>query len=480
MVIGYVLKGYPRLSETFILHEILRLEERRIDLEIFSILDPHEKLTNDAVGAVRAPVQYLHDGRWRTVRAIVRGQVWLVQHHPKQLFQVWGSVLLRRRHRMTMKRLLEAGRLSQTVAEREIAWLHAHFAHGPTSVADFVHQLTGVPFSFSAHAKDIYQSAPDLLREKIGRAEFVATCTDTSRRYLADLFRGEPDAARQQEKIRLVYHGVDVRRFTPSAADDHSADPLAFPRLATAAAAPASRHAAAAVVASGQPTFPTNAVAPSVREEGEDPMILSVGRLVEKKGFSDLVTACQVLVARGHRFQCAIYGGGPLLAELQRQIADGGLTDRVVLLGACRQEELVAAYRSAAIFALAPCVATDGDRDGIPNVLLEAMACGLPVVTTPVGGITELVVPEESGVIVPERDPLALAEALERLLVNPRERARLGAAARARVVSRFDAEQNLEQLIACFPLSAVPFQPIRNLSDAMAQDHRPMMIETRG
>ena len=437
MVIGYVLKGYPRLSETFVLQEILGLEQQGFDLQLFSLLDPHEKLVHQAVSRVRAPLQYLHDGKWATARAMLRSQWRLLRTHPLALLRVWGRVLLRRRHRLTVQRLLEAGRLAVLMEDRHVGWLHAHFAHGPTSVAHFVHLLTGVPFSFSAHAKDVYQSAPDLLRRKIRDAEFVATCTETSRRYLAELFAGQSDAVSQQAKIHLVYHGVDVQRFAPAAGNRRADAPDA------------------------------------------SPLILAVGRLVEKKGWPDLIAACKLLQECGLPFHCAIYGDGPLRADLQRQIGESGLSGRVVLLGACAHEQLPEIYRSATIFALAPCIAADGDRDGIPNVLMEAMASGLPVVTTPVGGILELVQADASGLIVPERDAAALADALERLLVDPPLRDRLGTAARTRVVTRFAAAENLQRLMACFPPAARRSQRDPNLPATLPQDGQPMLVGTR-
>lgn len=437
MVIGYVMKGYPRLSETFILHEILGLEQQGFDLQLFPLLDPHDRLVHEAVSRVRAPVQYMHEGKGATAWAMLRSQRRLMRTHPLALLRVWGYVMVRRRHRLTIQRLLEAGRLAVLVDERHVGWLHAHFAHGPTSVAHFVHLLTGVPFSFSAHAKDVYQSAPDLLRRKIRDAEFVATCTETSRRYLAGLFAGEPDAAYQQAKVHLVYHGVDAQRFAPPAGKARAEAPDAAP------------------------------------------LILAVGRLVEKKGWPDLLAACHLLAERGVAFQCAIYGDGPLKADLKRQIQESGLRDRVALRGACAHEQLPDIYRSATIFALAPCIAADGDRDGIPNVLMEAMASGLPVVTTPVGGILELVQADASGLIVPERDAVALADALERLLVDPGLRERLGAAARTRIVTRFAAAENLQRLMACFPPAARRPQRDPTVPATLSQDGRPMLVGTR-
>lgn len=409
MPIAYLLKGYPRLSETFILQEILGVEQRGFQLQLFSILDPQERLLHQTFQQVRAPLCYLHQEDPRATRkAFARSQLWLLRTRPLRTIRVWLSVLLKRRHRTTFQRLLEAGRLAELIEERNIQWLHAHFAHGPTSVAHFVHVLTGIPFSFSAHAKDVYKSAPDLLIRKIQCARFVATCTEASRGYLMGLLAGLPDAKQQQAKIHLVYHGVDSRRFSPAPTGSYH------------------------------------------DESAQPPLLLSVGRLVEKKGYQYLIAACKMLVEKGLSFQCAIYGSGPLKKDLQQQITQLGLEKNVHLSGDRTQDTLPDIYRCATLFVLAPCMAGDGDRDGIPNVLLEAMATGLPVVSTNVGGISELVEHDRNGLLVPEKDPLALANALERLLGDVTLRTSLGTAARQHVVTHFDAGQNLNSLVACF------------------------------
>jgi glycosyltransferase involved in cell wall biosynthesis len=425
--IAYVLKGYPRLSETFILQEILALERRGFQLQLYPIINPGEKLAHQAVQQVRAPVYYLHDGE----KGVVRNQLWLLRTRPLRYLRVWIDVLYKRRRIIAAQRLLEAGRLVKFIERQNVCWLHAHFAHGPTSVAHFAHLLTGIPFSFSAHAKDVYQSSPDLLITKVRSARFVTTCTDASRRYLMMLLERLPDASQLQSKIHLVYHGVDIRCFSPTPAG----------------------------ALSDRANWP--------------PLILSVGRLVEKKGFRYLIAACKILAERGLHFQCAIYGDGPLMADLQHQVMRAGLEAYVRLYGPCAQEDLPDIYRSATIFALAPCVASNGDRDGIPNVLLEAMATGLPVVTTDVGGIPELIEHGYSGLLVPEKDPLALADALEQLLRDETQRHLLGSKARHHVVTHFDAERTLNQLTACFYDREEVTSPNRVGTNRQIQRERP-------
>ena len=434
--IAYLLKGYPRLSETFILQEILGFERRGIQLQLFSIIDPKEKLTHPSVGQVQAPVCYLHSNDAQATRkAFEQSQLWLLKRHPLRLLRVWLYVLYKRRHLLTFQRLLEAGRLAQLLSEQNVQWLHAHFAHGPTSVADFVYLLTGIPFSFSAHAKDIYQSSPDLLVRKIQRARFVATCSDASRRYLLGLLKDLPDAAHQQSKIHLVYHGVNTQRFSPAQTQSY-------------------RHVS-----------------------DEPPLILSIGRFVEKKGYQFLIAACKILVERNICFQCAIYGSGPLKRDLQKQITHLGLEDYVHPHDERTQEDLPDIYRVGTLFVLPCCVASDGDRDGMPNVLLEAMATGLPVVSTNVGGIPELVEHDRNGLLVPEKDSLALANALERLLGDVTLRTSLGTAARQHVVTHFDAEQNLHALVACFTQCIGQSQQNANLLASFPQAEKVTLVK---
>jgi glycosyltransferase involved in cell wall biosynthesis len=273
--------------------------------------------------------------------------------------------------------------------------LHAAFAHDPALVAMLTSRLTGLPFSFTAHARDLYQLPRSRLVRRVEAADAVITCTEANRRQLADVL--PPSLV---SKVHVVVHGVDVGRFHP---------------------------------ATGRPA-------------ADPPVILSAGRLVEKKGFPDLLAAAATLRRRGRRFRLDIHGDGPDRPALATAVVDLGLGDHVRLLPAATRDELAVAYRQAAVFALTPFVTADGDRDGIPNVLVEAMASGLPVVTTTVGGIPELVTSGSNGLLAAPGDVDAVAEHLECLLDQPAERARLGAAARATVLERFDARRSATTL----------------------------------
>ena len=410
--IGYILRSYPRLSQTFILNEILALEQLGRRIQIFAVTDPQEPVTQPRAGAVRAPVQYL-DQVQRRARATILGEhIALALAHPWRYLTTLAYVL---RHNdweagysassrgtcflqaVYLARLL--GR-APSRPEHRIGHLHAHFAHDPTLIALLVHRLTGISYSFTAHARDLYQIPVAALGERIAEADAVVTCCGANLRYLHEV---APEVA--PGKARLIPHGVELREFYPG---------------------------------------PDKAPASGL------PLILSVGRLVEKKGFPDLLHACRLLKQRGYAFRCVIYGDGPLRDALAATIARLELAGDVVLAGEHPQEALLPVFQQATVFALTPFVTSDGDRDGVPNVLVEAMACAVPVVSTAVAGVPELVQHDVNGLLVAPHDRLAIADALAALLTDEPRRARLGAAARQTVVDHFDLHAAAEQLAELF------------------------------
>ncbi len=402
--VAYLLKRFPRLSETFILHEILELERQGVDLCIFSVLNPGEEMAHADVASVRAAVRYLPVGRlgaWPFLHAHLR----LLCRDPRR-YLATATQALRWRNRAAAKHFVRAGWLALALERAGVTHLHAHFAHGPAATAYFVHLLTDLPYSITAHAKDIYTSPPNLLAIKMRAARFVVTCTEYNRDYLAGVAGGDAG------HIHRIYHGLDLRKFSLTG---HS---------------------------------------PDSDRSGDIPVILAVGRLVEKKGFSYLIEATRLLIDGGHDVRLRIIGGGELRDALQSQIDAAGLQERVTLLGARPQEELIGLYREATVFALPSIVLENGDRDGIPNVLVEAMRLGLPVVSTAVSGIPELVKDGETGLLVPPRDTVALSSALARLLTDADLRTRLTAQAAQHVTAAFDLAANAARLRALFEEAA--------------------------
>lgn len=393
MRIAYVVRSWPRLSQTFVRNEISALEALGVDIEIFSLSRPDEPLAERDAASVRAPVHYLDAGvsapaHARVLRAGPRrylATLAYVAAHPR-LTEGYGSI-------SPLGAFDAAVRVAAAGCPDRI---HAHFAHDPGLVAMLAHRLTGIPFGITAHARDLYGIPRPALAARVAEADVVVTCCRANVEHLAPVVDGS--------RLHLVHHGVDVDVFRPA---DGSAG-------------------------------------------GAPPLLLSVGRLVEKKGFPDLLRALAVLRASGRRFRCEIHGDGPLRADLERLRDDLGLGDCVAFCGASAHGDLVGVFQSADAFALLPFVAADGDRDGVPNVLVEAMACGLPVLTTPVGGITDLVDDGDNGLLVPARDPAAAAARLSELLDDGQLRTRLGRAARRTVEDRFDASVAARRLADLF------------------------------
>ncbi len=407
--IGYILKGFARTSETFITNEIHLLEKLGLKLSIFSLIKLEGQKRHAVVDAIQAPVTYLPPLSSLTEESLPQWlknnlaqfsatHLALFKTRPLAYLKTLLFALklsLKHREKQFIKEFLQAGFIAQkALASGRIRHLHAHFAHTSTTVTMFASQLSGLPFSFTAHAKDIYLSElnpGDLLNLKLRRAKFIATCTKANEQHLRAV---EPHSA----PIHTIYHGLDTEQFAPLEK------------------APSSK-----------------------------PIVLSVGRFVEKKGYQYLVEACRLLKEQGLEFECHIVGGGDaeptktLIQQLQ-------LTDTVIIHSAVTQEELRQIYKSAIVFTLACQIIASGDRDGIPNVLAEAMAMELPIVSTDISGIPELVDQRIDGLLVPQKNAAALAEAIAELLNDATLRQRLGKAAREKICRIFDAEVTVVEL----------------------------------
>ena len=407
--IGYILKGFARTSETFITNEIHLLEKLGLKLSIFSFIKLEGQKRHAVVDAIKAPVNYLpalssltEESLWQWLKNNFRHfsatHSALFKTRPFAYLQtLWFalSLAIKYREKQFIKEFLQAGFIAQKALESgRIRHLHAHFAHTSTTVTMLASQLSGLPFSFTAHAKDIYLSSlnpGDLLNIKLRRAKFVATCTKANEQHLREV---EPDSA----PIHTIYHGLDTKQFAP------------LEKVPTA-----------------------------------KPIVLSVGRFVEKKGYKFLVEACRILKDRGLDFECHIVGGGDS-ESVKSQIQQLQLTDTVIIHSAVTQEELRHIYQRATVFALACQIIESGDRDGIPNVMAEAMAMELPIVSTDISGIPELVDHRVDGLLVPQKNAAALAEALAELLNDAALRQRLGKAAREKICRIFDAEVTVKEL----------------------------------
>jgi glycosyltransferase involved in cell wall biosynthesis len=419
--VAFVLKGYPRLSETFIAQEILALERRGLDILIVSLRHPTDKAIHPVHRQVTAEVLYLPEYLRQEPRRVWRGwrSARLLPGYAAAR-RAWLADLLRD---PTPNRIRRFGQALVLAAElpADIHHLHAHFLHTPASVTRYAALMTGRAWSASAHAKDIWTSPDWEKREKLAAADWTVTCTAFGHRHLAALAPGPTSVA-------LCYHGVALDRFPPS---------------------------------------------PSPRSEtdGSDParpvVLLSVGRAVAKKGYDDLLAAL-ALLPQGLNWRLVHIGGGALAGGLKQEAARRGLGDRIEWRGARPQPDVLTAYREADLFVLAAKIAADGDRDGLPNVLMEAQSQALACVASNISGIPELIEHDATGLLLPPGDPAALAAALARLIANPELRNRLGAAGEARVRAQFDADAAIALLAERFGLLSATEAPLpeRELVDA--------------
>ncbi len=408
--VAFVLKGYPRLSETFIAQEILALERLGLEVLIVSLRHPTDRAIHPIHRQISAALLYLPEYLHREMGRIWRG--WRRSRRQPGYSAALAAWLSDLRRDPTPNRIRRFGQALVMAAElpHDIGHIHAHFLHTPASVARYTALLTGLGWTVSAHARDIWTLSEWEKRTKLAEAEWVVTCTEIARSHLADLI-SRPDA------VWLCYHGLDLERF--------EAPP---------------QHAS--------------------WRNGSNPhqpaVILSVGRAVAKKGYDDLLEALALLPA-GLQWRFIHIGGGALAGALRLQAEQLGLSHRIEWRGALAQPEVLAAYRETDLFVLASKVAKDGDRDGLPNVLIEAQSQRLACISTNVSAIPELIEQEVTGLLVPPGNPIALAEALERLIREPEERARLGAAGEHHVRRLFSMEAGIEFLAALFGLtSAAP------------------------
>ena len=406
--VAVVVKGWPRLSETFIAQEILALERRGLEIVIVSLRRPTDRFTHPIHAEIRSPVhylpEYLHEapgrvlGAWKEARRLpgyTRAR------------RMWLADLARDRTRNRVRRFGQALVLAAEFGR--VGSIHAHFLHTPASVARYASAMLGIGWSFSAHAKDVWTTPDWEKREKLADARFGVTCTRANLEHLAAL-------APSPDVVALVYHGLDRGRFPAQASE-------------------------------------------RPRRDGSDPWnpvrILSVGRLVEKKGFDDLLAAL-ASVSPTLAWTLDVVGGGALDARLRQQASALGIGERVRWHGSLPHDRVVEHFAGADLFALASRISADGDRDGLPNVLMEAQLLGAACVATRVSGTPELIEHEVNGLLVPPRDPAALAGALERAIVDPSLRGRLAEAGRRVVTRRFSFEEGVARIAARLTAPSIP------------------------
>jgi colanic acid/amylovoran biosynthesis glycosyltransferase len=397
--LGYVLKRFPRISETFVAAELIELERQGERVTVFAVSRPEEPFTHGFLAELEAPVIYLAHRPLREPLRVLRALVRVLRSDSRGWLSAAG-VSLRPPRLRGLRRLLQATVLWEEMRAARIDHAHAHFASAATRLANLAWRMGGPTYSVTAHAKDIYhrQVRVERLREKLSSASFVATVSVANRDYLDSLLTG-------RARLQVIPNAADLRRL--DGAGEHQ------------------------------------------REAG---LILSVARLIEKKGLADLVLACGLLAERGEPHRLVVVGEGPLRAALETRAASSDAS--VAFLGPLPHEDVLELYRRAAVFCLPCVVASTGDRDGLPTSVLEAMALGVPVVSTNLNGLSELVIHERTGLVVPERDPVALADALGRLLADRDLADRLAADGRLLVERNFSLERSVSSLRSLFPEAA--------------------------
>jgi glycosyltransferase involved in cell wall biosynthesis len=398
--VAYILHRFPVLSETFVMRELYWIRSQGIEIAIFSLLPGDTRIVHDQATELLALTQFSPYLSW----SVVRANWHFLRRSPMRYGRAFAHAISQCiREPLVLARVLllfpKSVYFARQLQQQGIEHIHTHFVWLGAIAAGVAADLLGLPFTVCSHAFDLFARNGQDVRRGLLAAARVVTISEHNRAFISQLCPEIGHAA-----IEVIHCGVDTDRYrprdTPSAAD----------RL----------------------------------------QILAIGRLVETKGLVYLVDACKILKDGGLNIDCQIVGDGPLRAALQARIDALNLQDRVTLRGALNQTELLQIIRSSDIFALPAIVASSGDQDGIPVSLMEAMACGLPVVTTQLSGIPELVVDGETGVLVQQRNAADLADALTRLALDATLRMRIGNQARQKVLAEFELRHNVARLAAIF------------------------------
>jgi glycosyltransferase involved in cell wall biosynthesis len=398
--IAYMLSRFPSIYETFVLNEMVWMRKQGIDVHIFSTMSPKSGPVHHRARQMMDAVTYSPLLSW----LVVKTNLFFFFHQPvtylRTLFWViratcsspWymAYVLV-----LFPKSVLFAG-LIQSLG---IQHVHAHFVWTQQIAALIASRFLDLTNSVTVHAFELYTQKRTVVRSQLEAADHIITISEHNRQYIADLCRNKSD-----DDVTVIHLGVDLEQFSPNPA----------------------------------------------RPRGATIQLLSVGNYIEKKGHKYLIEACDILAQRGFDFRCHIVGEGPNRPELEASIAKYRLNARVKLTGALDQRQVCQLYRHSDIFALACVVARNGDRDGMPTALIEAMASGIPVITTPVTGIPELVKDGETGFLVPQHDATALADTLQKMINDAELRTRMGEKARQRAVEGFAIQRNASDLISLF------------------------------
>lgn len=418
--LAYVLKGYPRISETFISNEILLLEKEEFNLHLFSMRHPREKFCHPSVEEIKAEVTYLPSeftGNWMK---LLIPQLTAFTAHPKNYLKTLlytAKLFVKKRKVATLKHFLQAGFLCATVKREgiDIGHLHGHFAHSPTSVTLFASMMSGIPFSFTAHAKDIYTSSKASLQEKMKRADFLATCTGYNNTYLSDVKGGITCP------INTIYHGINLDLFKNNSKRVDTTAPY---------------------------------------------KILTIARMTAKKGLPTLYRSLAQLRDEGLEFSHTLIGDGDDREKTEQLIKKLGLTEHCTLLGTKTHKDVLEEFLQADLFVLSSQIAKNGDRDGVPNVLVESLAMSIPALSTNVSAIPELIHHKKTGYLVEPENIQELVDGIRAMLTDTALRQEIVENGRDFVEQHFDNKVQTEKLGVVFHKQCPSLLPTKKTSQA--------------
>ena len=401
--LAYILKGYPRISETFISNEILLLEKLGFQMHLFPMRQPRETFSHASVKEIKAEVSYLPTELFENFAKLLIPNILLAVRHPLRfrktlLLATQGNS---QNKLATLKHFLQAGYMSyyHLTGDTKIGHLHGHFAHSPTSVTRFAASFSGLPYSFTAHAKDIYTSKKEKLRQRIEEAQFVVTCTKHNQEYLEQL-KGNCTTP-----IHCIYHGIDLNLFKNKLIQEKT------------------QHCH---------------------------RIFTVARLTTKKGLPTIYQALRLLKEKGIIFSHTLIGDGDDRDDITALIKTLNLQDECQWLGTQTHEEVLKQFKKSDLFVLGCEIAPNGDRDGIPNVLVESLAMGIPALSTHISAIPEILINEQTGLTVAPKDSEGMARAMERLLTDTTLREHLIESGKELVATQFDNKQLIRELARIF------------------------------
>ena len=396
MKVAYIMSRFPNLTETFVLYEILALERQGVVTTVYPLLRTRQRVLHPEAESVAGRAHY---HRFLSL-SILRANWHFLCRRPRAYLGVlaevlrgtWGSANF---FFGAVGIFPKAVRFAYEMAAEGVTHVHAHFSNHPTVAALIVHRLTGIPFSFTAHGHDVHVDRR-MLEEKVNAAEFAVMISEYNERLVMETSKGV-----DPEKIHIIHCGADTELFLPRTAQ---------------------------------------------RTHGRF-SIVCTGSFIEVKGHRYLLEACRVLKERDLDFCCHLIGDGPERCRLVEQIAAAGLERHIILEGTLPRPAVVELMRGADVVVQPSVPTRRGAREGIPVSLMEGMACGLPVVASRISGIPELVEDGCSGLLIPPRDAQALAQALARLLEDPRLRYEMGKAGRKKVCEEFDLAHNAARLV---------------------------------